>query len=265
MIAPSDVKYSACRSLYHERSIGKRLKNSNLKRRYKTVKIPYDEAMVTGKKLAGTAALIFFMCCTIALSQNARDPKGARPYRGMRMSGADDLFYVTKIESENEENDRIEIEIKFNIPPDPRTLRNEFIRINGKPLPPDARIVFNKAGTKIKILLRKDFIFDAHARRDRSFQIDLPDAKSFNAIPLYRTDFPDLKIDGEYEFRFVNAMPKKMHDEEHGEMHNVRPHNARPNDRGDGMHTDPSGRMQGAHPQNANAGICGEYMRFEED
>ena len=221
--------------------------------------------MVTGKKLAGTAALIFFMCCTIALSQNARDPKGARPYRGMRMSGADDLFYVTKIESENEENDRIEIEIKFNIPPDPRTLRNEFIRINGKPLPPDARIVFNKAGTKIKILLRKDFIFDAHARRDRSFQIDLPDAKSFNAIPLYRTDFPDLKIDGEYEFRFVNAMPKKMHDEEHGEMHNVRPHNARPNDRGDGMHTDPSGRMQGAHPQNANAGICGEYMRFEED
>ena len=221
--------------------------------------------MVTSKKLAGTAALIFFMCCTIALSQNARDPKGARPYRGMRMSGADDLFYVTKIESENEENDRIEIGIKFNIPPDPRTLRNEFIRINGKPLPPDARIVFNKAGTKIKILLRKDFIFDAHARRDRSFQIDLPDAKSFNAIPLYRTDFPGLKIDREYEFRFVNATPKKMHDEEHGEMHNVRPHNARPDDRQNGMHVDPSGRMQGAHPQNANAGICGEYMRFEED
>ena len=41
--------------------------------------------MVTSKKLSGTAALIFFICCTIALSQNARDPKGARPYRGMRM------------------------------------------------------------------------------------------------------------------------------------------------------------------------------------
>ena len=264
MIAPSDVKYSDFRTLYHERSIGKRLKNSNLKRRYKTAKIPYDEAMVTSKKLAGTAALIFFICCTIALSQNARDPKGARPYRGMRMSGADDLFYVTKIESENEENDRIEIEIKFNIPPDPRTLRNEFILINGKPLPPDARIVFNKAGTKIKILLRKVFISDAHERRDRPFRIDLPDAKSFNAIPLYRTDFPDLKIDREYEFRFVNAMPKKMHDGGHGEMHNVRPHNARPDDRENGIHADPSGRMQDSHPQDAN-GICGEYMRFEED
>lgn len=220
--------------------------------------------MVTSKKLAGTAALIFFICCTIALSQNARDPKGARPYRGMRMSGTDDLFYVTKIESENEENDRIEIEIKFNIPPDPRTLRNEFIRINGKPLPPDARIVFNKAGTKIKILLRRAFISDAHERRDRPFQIDLPEAKSFNAIPLYRTYFPDLKIDREYEFRFVNAMPKKMHDGGHGEMHNGRPHNAQPDDRGNGMHTDPSGRMQDSHPQDAN-GICGEYMRFEED
>ena len=220
--------------------------------------------MVTGKKLAGTAALIFFICCMIALSQNARDPKGARPYRGMRMSGTDDLFYVTKIESENEENDRIEIEIKFNIPPDPRTLRNEFIRINGKPLPPDARIVFNKAGTKIKILLRKVFISDAHERRDRSFRIDLPEAKSFNAIPLYRTYFPDLKIDREYEFRFVNAMPKKMHDGGHGEMHNVRPHNGRPDDGQNGMHTDPSGRMQDSHPQDAN-GICGEYMRFEED
>lgn len=41
--------------------------------------------MVTSKKLSGTAALIFFICCTIALSQNARNPKGARPYRSMRM------------------------------------------------------------------------------------------------------------------------------------------------------------------------------------
>lgn len=41
--------------------------------------------MVTSKKLSGTAVLIFFICYTIALSQNARDPKDARPYRGMRM------------------------------------------------------------------------------------------------------------------------------------------------------------------------------------
>lgn len=31
--------------------------------------------MVTSKKLSGTAALIFFIYCTIALSQNARTPK----------------------------------------------------------------------------------------------------------------------------------------------------------------------------------------------
>ena len=123
------------------------------------------------------------------------------------MSDADRLFYVTEIESEDEENDRIEIEIKFNIPPDPRTLRNERIFINGKPLPPDVRVIFNKAGTKIKILLRRDFIFDAYARHDRPFHIDLPDAKSFNGIPLYRTHFPDLQIDEDYEFRFANEMP----------------------------------------------------------
>ena len=132
MFAPSDTKYSAFGIAYHERSIGKRLKIFNVKYRYKTAEISYDGIMSTGKKYAGVRALlIFFIMCFASHAQNARGPKNALPYRGMRMSEWDGLFYVTKIESEREENDLIEIEIKFNIPADPRTLRNELIRIDG--------------------------------------------------------------------------------------------------------------------------------------
>ncbi len=88
--------------------------------------------MSTGKKSAGIRApLIFFIMCFASHAQNARGSKNALPYRGMRMSDGDGLFYVTKIESKREEKDLIEIEIKFNIPADPRTLRNELIRIDG--------------------------------------------------------------------------------------------------------------------------------------
>lgn len=86
--------------------------------------------MSTGKRFAGIRApLIFFIMCFASHAQNARGPKNALPYRGMRMSEEDGLFYVTKIESEREEKDLIEIEI--NIPADPRTLRNALIRIDG--------------------------------------------------------------------------------------------------------------------------------------
>ena len=215
--------------------------------------------MVTRRKSAGIAAIMFFICAAIAFSQNARERKGTRPYRGMRMSDECGLFYVTKIESENEENDYIDIEIKFNMPPDPRTLRNESVLINGKPLPSDVRIAFNKAGTKIKILLRRHFIFDTNARRDRMLQIDLPDAKSFNAIPLYRTYFPDLKIEREYEFRFVHTMRKKMNSGMHCEMHSIPS-----DDRGNDIHTDSSAHTRSMHTDDVNAVICGEYLRFEE-
>ena len=221
--------------------------------------------MSTGKKYAGVRALlIFFIMCFASHAQNARGPKNALPYRGMRMSEWDGLFYVTKIESEREENDLIEIEIKFNIPADPRTLRNELIRIDGKPLPPDARIVFNKAGTKIKILLRRAFLFGAHAQSDRPFQIDLAEAKSFNAVPIYSSRFPDLRFDREYEFRFVRAMPKKMRDGMYGETYDPPPPDAR-----NGMRAAPPakafGDMNGTQRENPDAVFYGEYLRFEDD
>ncbi len=126
------------------------------------------------------------------------------------------------------------------------------------------RIVFNKAGTKIKILLRSAFLFGAHAQSDRPFQIDFAEAKSFNAIPIYSSRFPDLRFDREYEFRFARAMPKKMRDGMYDEAHDPPPPDAQ-----NGMRAAPPakapGDMKGAHREDADAVFYGEYLRFEDD
>ena len=141
---------------------------------------------------------IFLFFSSALFAQNAKNMHHAHPYRGTRTGNTDALFYVTKIESEKEENAYIEIEIKFNIPADPRTLQKHSIFINEKPLMQDCRIVFNKAGNKIKIFIRAD----KEKKIGMPLQIDLPDAKSFNNIPIYRSRFTDMKIGKEYGFVF---------------------------------------------------------------
>ena len=144
-----------------------------------------------------SAMLFIFLFFSLALfAQNAKNMHHAHPYRGTRTGNTDALFYVTKIESEKEEN--AYIEIKFNIPADPRTLQKHSIFINEKPLMQDSRIVFNKAGNKIKIFIR----VDKDNKIGMPLQIDLPDAKSFNNIPIYRSRFTDMKIGKEYGFVF---------------------------------------------------------------
>jgi len=83
-----------------------------------------------------------------------------------------------------------EVEIKFNIPVEPRTLQKKFIRINGNPLPGAAVLSFNKAGNKIKILIPVSVVLGSE--KDEPFYIDLPEAKSFNHIPLYSSHFDDI-------------------------------------------------------------------------
>ena len=82
------------------------------------------------------AAFVFFIMHIALFAEKPKDTKHTLSYRGMRMSNADSLFYVTKIETETEQSDMFEIEIKFNIPADPRTLQKNIsvLTVNFYPL-----------------------------------------------------------------------------------------------------------------------------------
>ena len=161
------------------------------------------------------AALIYFMLYAAAFAEKHDDDCKTLRYRGKRLPSAVELFYVTKIESEIESGNYLEIEIKFNIPVEPRTLQKKFIRINGNPLLDAAVLSFNKAGNKIKILIPVSVVLGSE--KDEPFYIDLPEAKSFNHIPLYSSHFDDIHCNKEYRFEFVNIHPHKDK-EKHGKI-----------------------------------------------
>ena len=177
--------------------------------------------MITHKTLSVSiiSVFIFLIMHSALFADKPKDAKHTFSYRGMRMANADGLFYVTKIETEIEHAGIIEIEIKFNMPADPRTLQKKNISINGQFLPADALIAFNKAGDKIKILIRDSFLSGGKNMANRPFHIDLPEAKSFNHIPLYLSHFDDMECNKEYTFKFLNMPPQKPPKEMHEEMH----------------------------------------------
>lgn len=180
--------------------------------------------MITHKTLSVSiiSVFIFLIMHSALFADKPRDAKHTFSYRGMRMSNADGLFYVTKIETEIEHSGIIEIEIKFNMPADPRTLQKKHISINGQFLPTDAvdaLVAFNKAGDKMKLLIQDSFLSGGKDMPNRSFYIDLPEAKSFNHVPLYLSHFDDIERDKEYTFRFLNMPPQKPSKEMHEEMH----------------------------------------------
>ena len=164
--------------------------------------------MIVRKNAAMLLLPFFFSLLTTLCADSLKEPHHVVPYRGMRMPYKGDIFYVTKIESEKERDDMIEIEMKFNMPVDPRTLQRHHILINDKPLPADALLYFNKTGDKIKILIKTTVIFAADREQNRPFQILLQEARSFNNMPLYHSRFDDLYCEKEYRFKFSNKSSK---------------------------------------------------------
>lgn len=152
---------------------------------------------------------IFFIMHIALFAEKPKDAKHAFSYRGMRMSNAGSLSYVTKIETETEQEDMLEIEIKFNIPADPRTLQRKHISLNGQFLPAEALVTFNKSGDKMKILVRDSFLFDGKDKQNHPFYIDLQQAKSFNNVPLYHSHFDDIGRNKKYKFKFLNMPPQR--------------------------------------------------------
>lgn len=185
----------------------------------------YDTVMITHKTLSVSiiSVFIFLIMHSALFADKPKDAKHTFSYRGMRMANADGLFYVTKIETEIEQAGIIEIEIKFNMPADPRTLQKKNISINGQFLPADVLLAFNKAGDKMKLLIQTSFLSDGKNMANRPFHIDLPEAKSFNHIPLYLSHFDDMECNKEYTFKFLNIPrqkpPKEMHEEMYTHNH----------------------------------------------
>ena len=164
------------------------------------------------------AALIYFTVYTAVFAEKNKDGGKTLRYRGKRLPSVVELFYVTKIESEIESADYLEIKIKFNIPADPRTLQKNLIRINGKLLPAASLLFFNKAGNKIRIMIPVSFIFEMPDGKKRPFHIDLTEARSFNHIPLYSSHFGDIRCNKEYKFEFSNTQLRKPLKEKHGKI-----------------------------------------------
>lgn len=159
----------------------------------------------------------FFLLMTALCADTAKEPQHVRPYRGMRMPHKGGVFYVKKIEIEIERDDKarnimVEIALKFNMPVDPRTLQRNLIYINEKPLPADAQLSFNKAGDKIKILMQAAALFAANQNQPQPLHIMLPEARSFNALPLYHNRFDDLYCEKEYTFKLSAKLPKSRQD-----------------------------------------------------
>ena len=166
------------------------------------------------------SALIFFTIHSALFAEKPKDAKHTFSYRGTRMPHTDDLFYVTKIETETEQARVIEIEIKFNMPADPRTLKKKHIALNNHFLPADVLVAFNKAGDKMKILIQNSFLSEETDVINQPFYLDLPEAKSFNHLPLYHSHFDDLRLNKEYTFQMLHKSPQKPPHEMHEEMHN---------------------------------------------
>lgn len=213
--------YTVLRVLYHEAFIGKRLKYFNQNSDTKWKKCDMIQLMTT-RTLFGAyviAALIFFSMHITVFAEKPKDGKHAFSYRGMRMPNDGGLFYVTKMETKTEHAGIIEIEIKFNMPADPRTLQKKHISINGRFLPAGALVAFNKAGDKMKIVIQSSLLSDENGMANRLFHIELPEAKSFNHISLYYSHFDDIECDKEYKFTFLNMPPERPPKDMHGEMH----------------------------------------------
>ena len=89
--------------------------------------------------LTGTAAVLLFFCTGLKIIAHDRLERNTYASAG--------YFYIEEIERENGE-----IEIEFNIPADPRSVRPECVIIDGKPLTKDELSVkFSRRGDKIVI------------------------------------------------------------------------------------------------------------------
>ncbi len=129
-------------------------------------------------------AIIFFLTSGAYAQRMQNNCHPAMPYHGKRMVSTGTRFYVKKIEAKKTENGKQRIDIRFNVPIDPRTVKKQQILIDGFSLPDETLIVFNKAGTILRIELP--------VPSKKTFCLELKNAESFNGTLLAQKQFDAL-------------------------------------------------------------------------
>lgn len=185
------TEYTVYKELYHERRIGKRLEKSNpdFKHKFRKILYYYNSNIM---KAFTVFALIFFLSCGAYAQRMHNNCYSAMPYHGKRMVSDSSRFYVKKIEAKKTENGKQRIDIRFNVPIDPRTVKKQQILIDGFSLPDETLIVFNKAGTILRIELP--------VPSKKTFCLELKSAESFNGTLLAQKQFDALCSDYEGTF-----------------------------------------------------------------
>lgn len=130
---------------------------------------------------------------------SGQNPGQMMHYRGMRMLSSRSEFYVTKIEFEEDDGEKVKIEVKFSSQLNPRTVSPGKILLNGKAIPDHSKISFSKKGNKFEIEFPYHLLENYYSS-DRFFTLSLGDIKSFSNVPLQESVFDDLYLDCEYEY-----------------------------------------------------------------
>jgi len=191
---PDSIEYTASPRYYHENHIGERLENSNADFKHKKLKIFYYKIMNrNGLIRMAFAAVLFILCSGVFHAQpaNSTDAPAEKdgcfsvmPYHGMRMMMNSRRFYVREIRTEPTSAGGLSVDIRFNVPIDPRTVLPEFIQINGMQLSSDTHVAFNKAGSVLRFRLAPSVCTGLIKDGIRAFSLDLTEAASFNGTEL---------------------------------------------------------------------------------
>lgn len=132
-------------------------------------------------------AVLFVCPCNAFCGSRTAQP--VRQYHGMRMTMNGSSFYVRSADVEKDGQGCISADFRFNAAVDPRTVKPASVMVNGNPVPPDTKVIFNKAGTEMLFVFSPDF---SRTLDESGISIELPDAASFDSTPLVMTVFDGL-------------------------------------------------------------------------
>ena len=113
-----------------------------------------------------------------------KDPDSIIYYRGNRIYMKDDVMEVAKTNIHRLDDDTIALEITFTQSINPRSVNQDSFIIDDEPLPDGTRIIFNRRGDTVRIILQME---------DDYFSLSIQNVSSFNGKLVEPVDF-DLTI-----------------------------------------------------------------------
>lgn len=109
-----------------------------------------------------------------------KDPDSIIYYRGNRIYMKDDVMEVAKTNILRLDDDTIALEITFTQSLNPRSVNEGSFIIDDEPLPDGTRIIFNRRGDTVRIILQME---------DDYFSLSIQNVSSFNGKLVEPVDF----------------------------------------------------------------------------